>query len=94
VLVFDGVKGEARKGPGVLRTPGALFVPTDRFGVSRYVGFWLEYFETGKTVMLSEPNAYINASGIASMPKGGTLSASYTYDYEHQEYLLHFALVP
>jgi hypothetical protein len=82
--VFDGAKAEARKSPGNNPTvsSGQLFVTTDRFRQTPFgpafgsQAIALQFFETGKTLLITEPNK--TSIQIASMPKGGTVAAGYS----------------
>ncbi len=96
--VFDGVKAESRKSPGQPPSQNnPLFIPTDRFRVSLFGpnGFFaqsiaLEFFETGKTLMLTEP---LRLGGqTASLPTGGTITATYSTGLPNNT--LNLALLP
>lgn len=77
LFVLDGDKNEVRKvGAGTLGTNSSPFVSTDRLKVSRNAGTALLFYASSRVTSLSEPGLTLSSNGVASLPKGGSLTVS------------------
>jgi hypothetical protein len=96
---FDGTKNESRKSPGVPPASSEPpFVAVDRFRNVQFgpssgsQGLALQFFDTGKIQLVSEPrHSDVN---LASLPKGGVMAAAYTCGIVGGTCNLDLALLP